>query len=119
MLSEYSPDHCILLDCGEGTAGQIIRFYGDQSEQVFQKIKAIFISHMHGDHHVGLMELLRMREKFMPAADRPRMLLMGPMEQFGPLLEFYEQNFGNVLSHFNSIDNSKLVRSVMLFKLPS
>lgn len=55
-----------------------------------------------------------MREKFMPG-DRPRMVLMAPMENFAPVLEFYEQNFGSVLSHFDSIDNSKLVRSLCGF----
>lgn len=44
---------CLLLDVGEGTLGQIIRFYGDEAENVIKSLKAIFISHLHADHHIG------------------------------------------------------------------
>lgn len=46
-------DSCILLDVGEGTCGQIYRFYGDEAPKVIAKIKAIYVSHMHADHHIG------------------------------------------------------------------
>lgn len=42
-----------LIDCGEGTQMQLIRF-----RTRFHKISHIFISHMHGDHYLGLMGLL-------------------------------------------------------------
>lgn len=42
-----------LIDCGEGTQIQLIRFHTR-----FQKISHIFISHLHGDHYLGLMGLL-------------------------------------------------------------
>lgn len=48
-----SEDSCILLDAGEGTSGQIIRFYGKEASNVFRKIKGIYLSHMHADHHIG------------------------------------------------------------------
>lgn len=44
----------MLLDVGEGTLGQIIRFYGDEADDVIRKLKAIYISHMHADHHIGM-----------------------------------------------------------------
>jgi ribonuclease Z len=43
-----------LFDCGEGTQMQMMR-YGISP----QKVKAIFISHLHGDHVIGLAGLLR------------------------------------------------------------
>lgn len=43
----------ILIDCGEGTQNQIRR-----NGIKIQKIKYIFISHLHGDHFFGLMGLL-------------------------------------------------------------
>lgn len=50
----YSKDSCILLDCGEGTAGQLVRFYGKAaSDEVYRKLKAIYVSHLHADHHIG------------------------------------------------------------------
>ena len=57
----------ILLDCGEGTWGQLIRLYGDDPEhksgvwEVLRDIKCIFTSHVHGDHHIGLAKILSMR----------------------------------------------------------
>ncbi|PVA08392.1 ribonuclease Z, partial [Pelagivirga sediminicola] len=42
-----------LIDCGEGTQLQLNR-YGIKSS----RIKHIFISHLHGDHYLGLVGLL-------------------------------------------------------------
>jgi ribonuclease Z len=42
-----------LIDCGEGTQLQLIRY-----RTRFHKISHIFISHLHGDHYLGLMGLL-------------------------------------------------------------
>lgn len=42
-----------LIDCGEGTQMQLIRY-----RIRFHKISHIFISHLHGDHYLGLMGLL-------------------------------------------------------------
>ncbi len=56
----------ILLDCGEGTWGQLVRSFGDEPDgvwQVMRDLKCIFLSHMHGDHHMGLSKILMMRAK--------------------------------------------------------
>jgi len=42
-----------LIDCGEGTQLQLRRFHVK-----IQRIKAVFISHLHGDHYFGLLGLL-------------------------------------------------------------
>ncbi|KAH6694088.1 metallo-beta-lactamase superfamily protein [Plectosphaerella plurivora] len=50
---------CYLLDCGEGTEGQLRRALGDEEfKQAMLDLKAIFISHMHADHHLGLAGIL-------------------------------------------------------------
>lgn len=46
-------NHYMLVDCGEGTQLQIQRF-GLKA----QRLEAIFISHLHGDHYLGLVGLL-------------------------------------------------------------
>lgn len=42
-----------MVDCGEGTQVQIRR-----AKQNFSKIYAVFISHLHGDHVLGLMGMI-------------------------------------------------------------
>lgn len=49
----FSNQHIYLIDCGEGTQLQLRKF-----RVKMQRIKAVFISHMHGDHYFGLPGLL-------------------------------------------------------------
>lgn len=49
-----SGSEIILFDCGEGTQRQFMF-----SRMSFMKVSAIFISHMHGDHTLGLPGLLQ------------------------------------------------------------
>lgn len=46
-------DHHFLIDCGEGTLMQLIRY-----RIRYHRISHVFISHLHGDHYLGLMGLL-------------------------------------------------------------
>jgi ribonuclease Z len=46
-----------LFDCGEDTMYQIYRYYG--SLKILDKIEMIFISHSHGDHSLGVINLIK------------------------------------------------------------
>jgi ribonuclease Z len=46
-------NHFMLVDCGEGAQMQLMRY-----EANWHRISHIFISHLHGDHYLGLMGLL-------------------------------------------------------------
>ncbi|KIM44447.1 hypothetical protein M413DRAFT_431468 [Hebeloma cylindrosporum] len=66
----------ILLDTGEGTWGQLVRFYGLEDSsytawQALRDLKCIFVSHMHGDHHIGLAHLLAKRRTLDPPPEHP------------------------------------------------
>ncbi|HCQ28928.1 MAG TPA: ribonuclease Z, partial [Flavobacteriales bacterium] len=43
-----------LIDCGEGTQSRL-----RENKIKFQRIEQIFISHLHGDHYLGLIGLLQ------------------------------------------------------------
>jgi ribonuclease Z len=68
----------ILLDCGEGTVGQLSRIFSPQEgawhgkqsnsllmkrhptlKQLLSSIKLVFVSHLHADHHIGLIRLFQ------------------------------------------------------------
>lgn len=83
----------ILLDCGEGTWGQLCRMFGTASSthtpttssslpqspekqtlgvDVFlRSLKLIYISHLHADHHLGLAKILAMRQALNPPPKDP------------------------------------------------
>jgi ribonuclease Z len=46
-------NRAFLVDCGEGTQMQLMRFQAN-----FHRINHIFISHLHGDHYLGLLGLI-------------------------------------------------------------
>lgn len=54
LINFFRSESSILLDCGEGTSGQIARFYGSKADEIFKRIKLISITHLHADHHLGI-----------------------------------------------------------------
>ena len=49
-----------LLDCGEGTLGQIRRAVGEEeTADVLRNLQCIVISHVHADHHMGTASLIK------------------------------------------------------------
>lgn len=52
-----SSANAIMLDCGEDSLFQIHRAYGNLD--VLKKLSAIFISHSHADHVLGVVSVLR------------------------------------------------------------
>lgn len=63
-MLEFENGQITLLDAGEGTSGQLARHYGSNGLRSFyQRLRFVFISHMHADHHSGLAAVLSARLK--------------------------------------------------------
>ncbi|KAK3842743.1 MAG: beta-lactamase-like protein [Linnemannia gamsii] len=99
-----SPKHgSFLLDTGEGTYGQMFRQFGgfrlsaDQANSVDDRIKnlkGIFISHLHADHHLGIVTLIDRWNKFRTANTDP-LYLIAPLKFNSFLQELSDaQDFG-------------------------
>jgi ribonuclease Z len=49
-----------LFDCGENTLGQLKRVYSPEKlREVMQNLRLIWISHLHADHHLGTVSVIR------------------------------------------------------------
>ncbi|KAK3190972.1 hypothetical protein K4F52_002920 [Lecanicillium sp. MT-2017a] len=49
-----------LLDCGEGTIGQIRRLFSEEeTADVLRNLRCVVVSHVHADHHMGIVSLLK------------------------------------------------------------
>ncbi|XP_040046936.2 zinc phosphodiesterase ELAC protein 2 isoform X3 [Gasterosteus aculeatus] len=108
-LVNISPSCSLLLDCGEGTFGQLCRHYGDAVDEALSKISSVFISHQHADHHTGLLMLLYQRERALRTLGRTfsPVYLVAPahiMNWLGQYHDYCEE----ILHHINLIPNKAL-----------
>lgn len=53
------------MDCSEGSFGQLYDHFNDIQtiQNLLANLKCIFITHMHGDHHLGTLKMLSERDK--------------------------------------------------------
>ena len=72
MCLQTNDESTILLDCGEGTVGQLMRTVKTTKERLklLRTIRLVWVSHPHADHHLGLARLLSERKAIMyPSSD--------------------------------------------------
>ena len=53
------------MDCAEGSYGQIYDHFAKKEvvEEVILKTRIVFITHIHGDHQLGILKILSERDK--------------------------------------------------------
>ncbi|KAM8845937.1 zinc phosphodiesterase ELAC protein 2 [Spinachia spinachia] len=108
-LVNISSSQSLLLDCGEGTFGQLCRHYGDGVDEALSKISSVFISHQHADHHTGLLMLLYQRERALRTLGKT----FSPVDLVAPShimswLSQYHYCCEEILHHINLIPNKAL-----------
>ncbi|XP_060521936.1 ribonuclease Z, mitochondrial isoform X2 [Cylas formicarius] len=111
ILVQTSESKSILLDCGEGTYGQLVRFFGpDMSREVLASIDAIYISHLHADHHIGLIGMLQGRKRALEELNKHKsaVYLFAP-HQILTWLDFYDKFFESIGEEYMLIPNADLV----------
>ena len=55
----------LLMDCAEGSYGQLMDHFMDidMLNKALWKIKVVFITHIHGDHQLGILKIMVERDK--------------------------------------------------------
>ncbi|XP_011313701.1 ribonuclease Z, mitochondrial [Fopius arisanus] len=105
ILLRINPETSLLFDCGEGTLGQLTRFFGkDKINGVLESIKGIYISHLHADHHLGLISILQQRQLI----TKYPVFLCAP-KQIYSWLQIYHLKFEGINKSFNLIPNQNLI----------
>ncbi len=91
MYLRMKNENAMLLDAGEGTFGQLLRAKHGSTDfrRLLQGIKAVWISHPHADHHLGLLRLLSERNTLLGYGKDP-LVLIAPPNMFAFLREYSE-----------------------------
>ena len=92
ILLEMHPNNSIMLDCGEGTYYQLLNHFGaDKVEQALMALKVIFITHIHSDHNLGILNLISQRKKICDANGQPNDLFLIVPYNMAPWIYAYNE----------------------------
>lgn len=54
----------MLLDCAEGSYGQMLDHFGEKGiDEALLSTRVVFITHIHGDHQLGVLRIMSERDK--------------------------------------------------------
>jgi ribonuclease BN (tRNA processing enzyme) len=62
--TDFANSYGVIMDCSESSYGQLYDHFQDIKiiQQIIINLKVIYITHQHGDHHMGLMKILYERD---------------------------------------------------------
>lgn len=108
-------DSSMIMDCGEGSYGQMVRFFGAENiQRELKKIKCIFVSHLHADHHLGLISILQERSK----VTRDKLVLIAPVA-VKSWLQDYDRIYEKINHLYECILSENLINHPSLHPLLS
>ncbi|XP_013143263.1 PREDICTED: ribonuclease Z, mitochondrial isoform X2 [Papilio polytes] len=114
IVIQIDENRSMLLDCGEGTFGQLVRFFGPKRVNNFLRtLRAVYISHLHADHHMGLIGVVQARREAFSEQSR---LPYEPVQLLAPgqivtWLLLYDQQFENIRDDYALITNQSLLEA--------
>lgn len=111
ILVQLRSDKYMILDCGEGSYGQLVRLWGlTAASDVLANLVAVYVSHPHADHHLGLTGLLTNRGRVLEerGLQVTPLTLLAP-SQIMPFLYAYDRAFSPITHLFRFIDNRNFI----------
>jgi ribonuclease BN (tRNA processing enzyme) len=95
--ADSSAGWAVMVDCGEGTFGQMCRRFGRaEAERILaDELRCVVFSHMHADHQLGLVRILVERqdalERLRPGQTQEPLVICGPKD-LGQWLARYDKS---------------------------
>jgi len=111
ILVEMKKGTFFLLDCGEGTVTQLFRSLGSEgASEVLLGLKAIYVSHQHADHHLGMISVIQAREQAFRDAGKPvEKIYIIATSKMGFFLSYYHRMFEPILCDAVQVNCEHLV----------
>ncbi|XP_071960654.1 zinc phosphodiesterase ELAC protein 2-like [Antedon mediterranea] len=111
VMLNLSKDQSMILDAGEGSFAQMFRFYGSDLDDVLFNVQCIFISHMHADHHAGLIKILKHWKNVVVSrgAEDKDLLLVGP-KRLLIWLNQYNQNCEDFIHKLRFVESGEFTK---------
>lgn len=105
----------ILLDAGEGTLCQLYRCFGSTfADEILLNLKCIFVSHMHIDHHLGVIGILQKIKKLSGSSNNDdSVLVLGPRKLSDWLIS-YSSELSRLSFRFIAVDKKISLPSLHL-----
>ena len=111
ILVENLPGRYIMMDCGEGTVLQLHRLFGRaKTLNILRGLSAVYLSHLHADHHLGLISIIKEREKAFDENQEPieKLFLLAP-SRLSVFLCMYHSKFEDILTDLCQVRNEHLL----------
>ena len=111
-LSWKNGEEGILMDAGEGTLGQMYRVFGTKFEETILSLRAVFITHMHADHHLGTNRVIQYRHELIQK--RGLVDSVEPLQIFAPsIFRGWLEEYGTLVPlsyQFTPIHHTKRIK---------
>ncbi len=97
----FGKNGALLMDSAEGTYGQLWDHFGEKSkvDEVLLKTRVMFITHIHGDHQLGILKMIYERDSLLdmlPENERTKTFIVVPQ----PMISWM-QTYVSGLKHAN------------------
>lgn len=71
IFIDYIKNNSMMFDCGEGSYYQLFNHYGPEKiDEIVLSLRIIFISHIHSDHNLGILDLISERNRLLKKHNR-------------------------------------------------